>query len=58
MDLGYLFKTVISSLFNIMSRRISFVFLGNYFSFSLLTVFIGILIISLSIVLVHKLIER
>ena len=58
MDLGYTLKTVVTSLFNIMSRRISFVFFGNYYSLSLLTIFIGVLLLSLSVVLIHKIFER
>ena len=58
MDLGSLFSTLFSNVWRIMSLRFSFTWFGSYFSFSILQVTIGVLIISLGIVLIKKLITK
>lgn len=58
MDLGSIFGTLFSSVWRIMSLRISFTWFGSYFSFSILQVIIGVLLISLGIVLFRKLITK
>jgi len=58
MDLGYLLSSLLSQALRVLSLRISFTFLGSYFSFSLLAVLIGTLILSLSVCLVLKFINR
>lgn len=58
MDLGKFFSAIMSQLMRILSLRISFTWFGAYFSFSILSLFIGILILSLSCVLLSKIINR
>ena len=58
MDLGNLMSAILNQLMRILSLRISFTWFGSYFSFSVLSVFIGSLILSLSCVLFLKILDR
>ena len=58
MDLGSVFSSIFVSLMHILSLRISFTWFGKYFSFSIMQVFLGILITSLAIVLFYKIINK
>lgn len=58
MDLGYIFQSLFGSVWSMLNFRIRFTWLGAYFNFSLLQVFIGTLLISLGLVLVFKIINK
>lgn len=58
MDLGYFMSAIFSELWRMLSLRVTFTWFGAYFSFSIFHIFIGILILSLSCVLLSKFINR
>lgn len=57
MDLGSIFSSLFGAVWRMLSLRISFRWLGAPFSFTILQILLGVLIISLGITLVLKIIH-
>ena len=58
MDLGSIFSSLFSSVWRLLSLRISFGWFGAPVSFTIAQVLIGVLIISLGITLVLKIMHK